>query len=237
MRFAGCAPERDGRSRAPLFRPWNARRPRTYRGRHAKPLPPWPEWYPAIRNRPPSTRQYLPARPSASARRFDRKSNPEAEPAVLCQILGKNRQFPQTFTRDGKNRVGNGRHNRRRAGFTYSAGRRLAGHDIHFHHRHFVDTKYVVMVEIALLHAAVVESNGAFQRSAQAINDAALDLGNHTRRIHHVAAIHRAHHAMNFQLALLHRYLSHLRIVAADIIDNSDTPAMAGRKRLAPPRF
>ena len=74
---------------------------------------------------------------------------------MLCQILGTNRQLAQPLAGGGEDGVGDGGNNGRRAGFADSAGRGLARHDVHFHHRHFVDAQHVVVVEVLLHHAAL----------------------------------------------------------------------------------
>ncbi len=87
-----------------------------------------------------------------------------------------NRQAADALAGSLENSIAHGGRNPRSAGLAGSAGSVLAGHNMHFHHRHLIDTQHVVLMEIALLHAAAVDGDAAFERRRQAECDAALDL-------------------------------------------------------------
>ena len=73
---------------------------------------------------------------------------------------------------------------------------------MHFDHGRFVDPQHVVLIEVALLHAAFVDRDFAFQRRRQSVDDGAADLLLEDRGIDDMSAIDRADHAMNPHLAL-----------------------------------
>ena len=111
-----------------------------------------------------------------------------------------------------------------------------ARHDVGFDHRHLVDSQRFVVVEVLLLHAAAIDRDVAAQRGAQAVNDAALDLLHHDRRIDDMPAIDGANHAMDSDLSLVDRNLGDLRVEAADVVDDRDAAMPSGRQRLCPSR-
>ena len=60
----------------------------------------------------------------------------------------------------------------------------------HLHHlRHVGHAQHVVVVEVGLLHLAVLHRDALVQHAREAIEDAALDVGARHRRLHHQAAV------------------------------------------------
>ena len=55
-----------------------------------------------------------------------------------------------------------------------------------------------------------------------------------TGRIDDLPAIDRADHAMHLSLPCVDGNFGHLRVEAADVVDDRDAAAMTGRQRLAP---
>src|SRR5207249_963521 len=67
--------------------------------------------------------------------------------------------------------------------------------------------------------------------------DAAPNLMDDGRRIDRVTAVHSAHHAMNLQLALVHRNFRNLCFEAADVGRKSDPAESSRRRRSIPTDF
>ena len=108
---------------------------------------------------------------------------------------------------------------------------------MNFDLRHLVDPEHIVLMEVALLHAAAVDRDRPFQRRRETECDAALNLLLDAGGIHYLAAIHRADHAMDPEFPCFHGYLRDLRRKAADIVGEGDAPPVTFRQRLAPSRL
>src|ERR1041385_553092 len=110
--------------------------------------------------------------------------------------LEPDRQCADALAGGGEDGVRHRRGDARCAGLADAARRRVAGDDVQFNVRHLVDAQHVVVVEVALLHAAAVDRDAAFQRGAEAERDRALDLLLDDRRIHGAPAIDGTNHPM-----------------------------------------
>src|SRR5690349_19158815 len=107
------------------------------------------------------------------------------------------RQLPDPFSVQGKDRVAHRRPDRRRAGLAGAALRLARRHDVHLDPWHVGLPEHQVVIEVALLHPALVEGDLAPQRRREAVHDRALHLGFHDAGVHHRAAVHRADDAMH----------------------------------------
>ena len=75
----------------------------------------------------------------------------------------------------GEDRVANGRSNGRNRRFADASRIVIRLHNHHVNLRHLTDPHHVVLIEIGLLHAPLIDGDGALQ-SGQSVNNAALDL-------------------------------------------------------------
>ena len=69
-------------------------------------------------------------------------------------------------------------------------------------HRHFVDSQHGIVVEITLLHAALVDGDGAIKHSAETVDDAALHLRYHLIRVYVHSAVDGANHPVDTYFAV-----------------------------------
>src|SRR5579863_1690776 len=138
-------------------------------------------------------------------------------------MLGPDRKSANAFARGGEDGVCHGGSDRWCAGFADPTGGFVAGHQINFDHRHFVDAQHFICVEISLLHTAFVYRDTAFE-GREAEDDAALELLFDARGVDHLAAILGANDAMDtiFSFAV-DRDFGDLRVEAAEAVDGGDT--------------
>ena len=108
---------------------------------------------------------------------------------------------------------------------------------MHVDLRHFVETQQRVVIEVTLFDAPVFDGNFAFECCGEPIDNTAFHLRDDCVRVHHLAAIDGAHHAMHTHLAILHRHLRHLCTVTAERFGNSDAACASGGRRCAPSGF
>src|SRR3984893_13134149 len=114
-------------------------------------------------------------------------------------------------------RIGECRRDADSAGFANAAGRLGAVDDRHVDRRCLIHAQRSVVIEIALLDAAVAQRDLAEQRGGKAEYDAALDLRLDGIWIHHRAAVHRADDTIDPDLAIVgDRYVGNLRKIAAE---------------------
>ena len=73
---------------------------------------------------------------------------------------------------------------------------------MHFHVRHFVHAQCGVVVIVGLLHIPIFESDRAVQRSGETVADAAFHLCFDDAGVDGDAAVHHAHHAIDFECAI-----------------------------------
>src|SRR5881409_2058436 len=74
------------------------------------------------------------------------------------QLRGfSDRQLPDPLAREREDRVAHGRRDRRRPGLAHAALRIAARHDVHLDVRHLGQPQHAIVVEVALLHPALVE--------------------------------------------------------------------------------
>src|SRR5439155_20171052 len=67
------------------------------------------------------------------------------------------RQLPDPLARERDDRVAHGRRDRRRPGLAHAALRIAARHDVHLDVRHLGQPQHAIVVEVALLHPALVD--------------------------------------------------------------------------------
>src|SRR5882672_4664730 len=84
------------------------------------------------------------------------------------------RQLPNAFARERENGVADRRPDRWRARFADAARRVAARHDVHLDDGHLVHAQHLVIVEVALLHAALVDRDLALERGGQSVHDPTL---------------------------------------------------------------
>src|SRR2546430_420304 len=148
------------------------------------------------------------------------------------------RQLADALARRREHRVRHSGGDRRRARLADSARGLRARHDMHLDLRHFAHAQHPVVVEVRLLHAAVLERDLAVQRRGEAVYDRALDLALDDVRVHRHAAIHRGDDPVHLRRAVrTDRDLRDLRAPAAEGKYHRDAAVNPGGKRLAPARF
>src|SRR5207249_11763994 len=103
--------------------------------------------------------------------------------SATFQLFGANRQFSNALAGGGEDGVGNSRGERRHRRLSDSARGCFARSDVDLDDRHFVDPQHGIVVEVALLHAALVDGDGAIKRGAETVDDAALHLRYHLIRV------------------------------------------------------
>ena len=84
--------------------------------------------------------------------------------------------------------------------------------------RHFAHAQHVVGIEIPLLSASPVDGDGALKCRRETISNPAFYLLLEDGRIHHLAAIDGAHHAMHFHLAAFEGDLCNLCGETAQVV-------------------
>src|SRR4029434_3157064 len=118
----------------------------------------------------------------------------------------------------GEDGVAYRRRERRHARFADAAGRRVAGHDVNLYRWHLIHSQHRIIVEVALLHSALVNRALSVQRRSKTPNDAPFHLRFHRVGIDEGPAVNGADHAMYPHLAVLHdRDFEDLGVVAADL--------------------
>src|SRR5207247_847566 len=148
------------------------------------------------------------------------------------------RQSPNPLAGQREDRVAHRGRDGRRAGLADAALRVGARHDVHLDRRHAVHPQHRVVVKVALLHPAAVDRDLAVQRRRQAIHNGALHLRLDDVRIHHGAAIDRAHHPVHARHAVrADRDLGALGDVAVERLVHGDAAGASRRRRRAPPRL
>src|SRR5206468_11506341 len=137
------------------------------------------------------------------------------------------RQLPDPFPGRREDRVAHGRRDRRRPGLSDAPLRVGARHDVHLDHRHFGEAQHPVVVEIALLHPALVDPDLTPQRGGETVHDRALHLRFDDARVHDRPAVHRAHHAVHAHVTVRYRDLRYLGDVAVERLPYRDAARAA----------
>ena len=133
---------------------------------------------------------------------FGKSAHTRFLPARTSRSKGKRRK---RNARRGKDRIAQGRRCGRRAGFA-DAARRLAALDqMDVDRRRLVDPQHAVIVEIALLHAALVNGDLAIERGRRAEDQPALQLRDDGVGIDGDAGVDRAGDAMHVDIAVIDR--------------------------------
>src|SRR4030095_9262134 len=102
---------------------------------------------------------------------------------------GANRQFSNALAGGGEDGVGDSRGERRHSRFSDSASGCFTRSDMDLDHRHFVDPQHGIVVKITLLHAALVDGDGAIKRGAKTVDNATLHLRYHLIRVYVHSAV------------------------------------------------
>ena len=100
-------------------------------------------------------------------------------------------------------RVAQRRRTGRAAGFADAARVLAALDDMHVDVRHLVDAQHAVIVEVGLLHAALLDRDLAVQRGGQAEDQPALQLRDDGIGIDRDAGVHRRRHPAQMHLAVI----------------------------------
>src|ERR1700737_733278 len=95
-------------------------------------------------------------------------------------ILILQRQFPDSPSGRGKDRVGQRRCRHRCTWLTDSSRGLTVSHQVHFDRRRLIYPQDANIMEVRLLHAPVLERHLAVQGAADSEDDAALDLRFHS---------------------------------------------------------
>ena len=119
-------------------------------------------------------------------------------------------QAPQPLAVQGEHRIGHSRRDGRGAWFAHAFGVCVTWHRVGDDLGSLVDAQHFVIMEIALLHPALLEADVAKQRGGQAIHHGAFHLLGHAIGVDHGATVHGAHHAVHPNLLVFHRHLGHL---------------------------
>src|SRR5919108_3918 len=121
------------------------------------------------------------------------------------------------------------------AGLPHPARALAARDQVHLDPRRVRDAQRREVIKVTLLDAAVGDRDLVSERGAQAERHAALELRAHPVGVHHLAAVHRAHHTLDAHPAFgLDAHLGDLGEVAAEgELDRNAAPA-ARRERRAP---
>src|SRR5215471_5616132 len=148
------------------------------------------------------------------------------------------RQLADALARRCEDRVGDRWGDRRGAGLAHASGRFLARHDVHLDLGHLVHPQHPVVVEVRLLHLAVLERDLAVQGGGQPVDDRALDLALHDIGVRRHAAVDRRDDAVDLWSSVRRdRDLGDLRAPAAEGEHHRDAAEDASGKRLAPVRL
>src|SRR5712691_73610 len=183
---------------------------------------------------------------AATSAASERRRTPCAVNRAMCaralsesaRRLTQQGQLADALAGGREDRVRHGGRDRRRARLADSTGGFPARHDVHLDLRHFAHAQHPVVVEVRLLHPAVLERDLAVEGCGEAIDDCAFDLAPDDVRVHGHAAVHRCHDAMYLWRSVgTHRDLRDLRAPAAEGKHYGDAAVNAGGQRLAPARF
>src|SRR6266700_704005 len=158
-------------------------------------------------------------------------------PRSLLPVLGDlpDRQLSDPLSGQHEQRVAHRRRDRGCARFTDAALRVAARHDVDLHHRHLGQPEHAVVVEVALLHAALVDRDLAPQRRRQAVHDGALHLRLDDVGIHDRPAVHRADDSVHARCSVRpHRDFGHFGHVGLERRVHGAPPGATRRKRRAP---
>src|SRR5882724_13315375 len=97
------------------------------------------------------------------------------------------------------------------------------------HFGHGIEPEHLVIIEIALDDAAVLDGDLAIKSGSEAINDTALHLLGDGQRIHHVAAVDSTHDTFDTDFAAFaHRHFCHFGNDGAEAFGNGNA---LGRSR------
>ncbi len=124
--------------------------------------------------------------------------------------------------------IGNGGTDGRNAGLAH-AGRLFGrGHDVNLHLGRFIHAQHAIVVEVALLDAAVLQGDRAIQRRAQSEADAAFHLRFDDVRIDGRAAVNGANHPIDLDATcVIDADLGHLRHEGIERFAHRDAAALA----------
>src|SRR5262249_22688257 len=145
-----------------------------------------------------------------------------------AEVVRTDGQTTDALAGSGKNGIANGWRDGWHARLADAARALAAGHDVHFDDRRSVGhAQDFVVVEIALVHAALRHSDFAFQRLRQAEVDGALHLRLDSQWIDRLAAIHCTDHPLDLDRPGLEiaRHLRDLRDARAPSKANTDAAA------------
>src|ERR1700726_3835744 len=159
------------------------------------------------------------------------------KPVLLGQILVADGEAADALAGYGKDGVADRGRYHRQTGLADSGGIFLAHYQVDFDLRHFAHARHVVVVEVGLLHAAVIDGDGIFHHRGQRVHGGAFNLRYDSGGIHRAAAIDGVDDAMHAYLALFHADLGDRRRVRLEGKISGDAAADALRQRFTPLRF
>src|SRR6266852_6766692 len=145
--------------------------------------------------------------------------------------------MPEALSGRGKNGVAHGGGGYRQSGFDNAGGVFLARHDVNFRSRSLVDARHLVVVEIGLLDAAILDRDGVVQSGRKTVDGGAFDLRADAVRIDGTAAIHGINETVHLDGAVLDAGFRNGGCVGIERIKCGDTPPLALWQRLAPACF
>src|SRR5205085_3725095 len=118
------------------------------------------------------------------------------------QVRGIDRQLADALAGGGEDGTGDRGREGRQARLADTARRFRALHDVHLDLRHLIDAQHLIVVEVRLLDAPVLEGHLAVERGSQAVDDRALDLALDNLRVDGLPAIDRSNDAMHLRRAI-----------------------------------
>src|SRR5882757_5978165 len=155
----------------------------------------------------------------------------------LSQIFGSNRKPPQALSSRGKNGVADGRGDHRQSRLANAGGIFLAHHNMNFRFRRLFDARHLVVVEIGLLDAAILDGDGVVQSGGKAVDGGAFDLRADALRIDGTAAVHGINKTMYLNGAVFDTGFGDSSGVGLKGIKRGDAASLAFWQRLTPARF
>src|SRR5882757_6962071 len=162
----------------------------------------------------------------------------EDEALNRFQLRGIDRKLPQALAGECKNRVNYGWGDRRGARFTDAAWLLVRIDHVHFDRWSLIDAQDFIVVEIALLDAAILEGDLAVQGRGQPKDNTPFHLRLDGVGIDHLPAIQRADDAFDADPAILaDRDLGYLRDVTAEAEHDGHPAADSCRQRFVPAGF
>src|SRR5687768_2987968 len=109
-------------------------------------------------------------------------------------------------------------------------------HDVHVDVRHLADAKHGIVVEVPLLHAALVDRDLAIQRRSEPGHDRAAHLRFHYPRMDYLPTVRGAGDLVHAHFAILDRHFRYLGDETPLVLHDRDPASASRRQWLSPTR-